>query len=709
MNAIPRIFCVSLRETPKRREEAIKYFQQVGLQVEMFDGIHGESFGLKTTIPNYNIVPGREYFIPQGAVGCILSHLMLWNVLINQPDDEFLVVEDDILLCDDFFEKFTKFKLELPEDWQMAYIGWLPPGNKGGEDIVHVSENVVIPHPVCTHAYLVKKSALKILIETNQLAWSPLDMQISQRSLPKIKYYASKIPLITQRSVFNVKDEVWYSLCYDWDLNPEWINASKNGNFRLGNGWHPLEKNDEGYMIWTDGRGEFIFDDKWSKMKIDFIAEGEIEKKLKVVCPSQADQIFEMPYGCQSITFPINGANSVVIVSDTFRPIDILKTSDCRRLGIRLLKGIMLTDMEGNEKFVSLYSMYGAKKAEEVRMVSGTGIIKLRYNHEDGKINLGGQFFYNHHRSGWEYVLGLLSEYHREDATVFDTWLERSFSWEKQKTSQLRLIPYREPWIGIFHNPPNIPSWFTENGSPSTMLQSKEFKDSLPTCKGIYVLSKYHKDFLKCFIKSVPVEVLYHPTEIPELKFSFDEFIKNNNKKLANIGWWCRKLSSIYRLDVDGSVYQKICLLPDVVAGDPNIIERIMEVEKTLWGKELSEDMKRSVVNIRHLSNGDYDELLSKNIVFMDLYDVSANNVIIECIARGTPILINPLPAVKEYLGEEYPFYFTNLNEASTKLKNVGLIKTTHNYLVESGISEKITSAYFTKTIREGNIWKSLV
>ena len=29
MNILPRTFCVSLRETPKRREEALKYFEKV--------------------------------------------------------------------------------------------------------------------------------------------------------------------------------------------------------------------------------------------------------------------------------------------------------------------------------------------------------------------------------------------------------------------------------------------------------------------------------------------------------------------------------------------------------------------------------------------------------------------------------------------------------------------------------------------------------
>ena len=708
MDRVPRTFCITLRETPKRQEAAQKYFKEINWPVEFFKGIHGESFGLKSTIPNYNKLPGREYFITQGAIGCLLSHLMLWNVLIYQPEDEFLILEDDIKLADDFSDRYKKFRKELPDDWQIVYLGHLIPGGLKEKGIIHISENVMVCKPMCTHAYMVKKSALKILIETNQLAWSPLDIQIIERSLPKLKHYAVKDPLITQQSVLNIKDETWYSLCYDWDLNPEWV-TDKSNNIRLGSGWHPLEKNDDGYMIWTDGRGEFLFDDKWQKMDFEFIAEGEIEKKIRIVCPQHPDQIIDLPqYGKNNVSVSIQGAKSVILVSDTFRPIDIFKTSDSRRLGLRLLKGITLTDSEGKSTFVSLYSMYGAKKIDEMSNIKGIKMAKIRYSHEDGKINLRAQYSYNHHRSGWGFVLDLLANYHREDSTVMDSWIERTFAWDKIKNSQLRLIPYREPWVGIFHHPPNMPTWFSDLATPYAIINSREFQDSLPMCKGLYTLSKYHADFVKCFIKNIPVEVLYHPTEIPQVKFNFKDFTTNTNKKIINIGYWLRKLISIYQLDTDQGIYQKIRLLPSSSWVSSDVIERIIDIETKFCKRTLTDNMKRSVIDVQHMSNEDYDELLSKNIVFVDLYDSSANNCIIECIVRGTPILVNPLPAVVEYLGVNYPFYFSNLEEAANKLRNFELIEFTSNYLMQPEIFEKVTAEYFLKTIRESQAWKSL-
>ena len=50
--------------------------------------------------------------------------------------------------------------------------------------------------------------------------------------------------------------------------------------------------------------------------------------------------------------------------------------------------------------------------------------------------------------------------------------------------------------------------------------------------------------------------------------------------------------------------------------------------------------IKGDVILMDRASDEEYDKLLSENIIFVELYDSSANNLVIECIARNTPILI---------------------------------------------------------------------
>ena len=94
----------------------------------------------------------------------------------------------------------------------------------------------------------------------------------------------------------------------------------------------------------------------------------------------------------------------------------------------------------------------------------------------------------------------------------------------------------------------------------------------------------------------------------------------------------------------------------------------------------------------------EYDNLLSNNIVFVDLFDASANNAVLECIIRNTPILINKLPAIVEYLGENYPLYFNNLDEVSKILENNDLILQAHEYLKSMNKSD-LSIDYFKKQV----------
>lgn len=162
-------------------------------------------------------------------------------------------------------------------------------------------------------------------------------------------------------------------------------------------------------------------------------------------------------------------------------------------------------------------------------------------------------------------------------------------------------------------------------------------------------------------------------------------------------------MNSFYQLN---SPYSKIRLLPNNKCKDT--IFRLSKVERTLYNIELTEEQNKSVKLVDHLSNDEYDKLLTQNIVFLDLYDSSANNAIIECIARGTPLLINRHPAVIEYLGEEYPFYFENYNDATNKLNDIDLIKHTNQYLLNFSLRKNIMIETFISDFEKSEIYQNL-
>jgi hypothetical protein len=95
--------------------------------------------------------------------------------------------------------------------------------------------------------------------------------------------------------------------------------------------------------------------------------------------------------------------------------------------------------------------------------------------------------------------------------------------------------------------------------------------------------------------------------------------------------------------------------------------------------------------------------------MFIDLYDSRANNAVVECIARATPLLINPLPAVIEYLGKDYPMYFNTLSEAAQKAMNLNLIKATHQYLQGCETRRKLSAEYFRHSFETSEVYQMIL
>ncbi len=325
---------------------------------------------------------------------------------------------------------------------------------------------------------------------------------------------------------------------------------------------------------------------------------------------------------------------------------------------------------------------------------------KKGLSYRKGFINLGEQLtvVFGKHRSGWKYAIAHLSTIHREDGIYLDAFIERTFIWKPGQ-----IVPTLQPWIGFIHVPPNVPDWFQCEQSNDAVFATDAWKKSYPYCKGLYTLSEYHKKALEKKL-DVPINVLLHPTEEPKIKWQWEKFEKNSQKKIVQIGWWLRKLHAIFELPK--SNYKKVFLR----VTNERYFMKLFEIERKIRkaNGNFNESMYETAEIIDYLPDEDYDKLLSENIAFADLYDSSANNLIIECIVRNVPLLVNPLEAVVEYLGKDYPFYFTNYDEAVAKACDLDLVYQTHQYLKNHEIKKKLSGDYFLESFKNSEIFRNL-
>ena len=318
------------------------------------------------------------------------------------------------------------------------------------------------------------------------------------------------------------------------------------------------------------------------------------------------------------------------------------------------------------------------------------------------KINLNEQPCFGNHRSGWSYVLDQLAPLHNDEGGFFDSFVERNFSWKKD------IEIYTEDWIGVLHNPPFTPDWFFGFNSLEKIIAKEQFQKSLEKCKGLFTLSTDLAEYVQqeTGVTTVP---LIHPTEIPAKIFNFEKFLKNQDKKIFLIGYWLRNMLSLFRLPLNSSSgYRKMRLLP--YAGESPIatINYFLAKQKEIYGKEIPAEHNDNTYDLNRLSNEDYDNLFIDNIMFLDLYAASANNGVIEAIARATPTLINKLPATLEYFGKDYPLFYDSLEEAAAKALDFNLIEKAHHHLLNSEIRKKLEGSYFAQSMKESSIYKSL-
>jgi len=206
----------------------------------------------------------------------------------------------------------------------------------------------------------------------------------------------------------------------------------------------------------------------------------------------------------------------------------------------------------------------------------------------------------------------------------------------------------------------------------------------------LFTFSEYVQKFLIEKFKEMNIEIdvhmVHHPTNFNVEKYDLSELLNSNNKKIIQLGQQLRHHSTIYEIDTS---YKK-SWLPGTKNKDAHsylkslIAENIPNITKE----------KLDSVDVHYFENyKNYDDFLKESIILLNFVDANANNSIVESIVKNMPVITNIHPAVEEYLGKDYPLYFSNSGEISTLLNDTK-ISEAYEYLLKLDES-KLNMSHF--------------
>lgn len=326
------------------------------------------------------------------------------------------------------------------------------------------------------------------------------------------------------------------------------------------------------------------------------------------------------------------------------------------------------------------------------------------------------------HRFGWGgAVKAMLSldprVYGWQPSDIFiDSFVDRSFHWSCKTLELFGVLPYKTPWYGFIHH--TFDTTHSEYNCVN-LLRNPMFIESLKACKGLIVLTEYLAERLRHsfteqdIVNHPPVYVIYHPMTTPDttLLFDMNKFIQNTDRSIVQIGAWMREPYAFFKTDVS---IVKYTLQKKVLKGinmDLNFppqgytsfiesipsnacLDRILENSNSMCRDNVNRHNKflsgmsvmllqhhASVKVIEHLSNDEYDLLLTENMVFLYLVDCSAVNTVLECIVRNTPLIVNRHPALEEVLGPAYPGFYEDVKYAFECCDTMEKVYAMHVYI----------------------------
>ncbi|AYV83999.1 MAG: glycosyltransferase family 25 [Hyperionvirus sp.] len=184
------IFIINLKARRERKRLAVREMRKHNISAEVVNGIDGNSLDRGELIRHGLIDDETGYRkLRKGEIGCYFSHLRCWELIWRTGKEYGIVLEDDVVLDDNFRGKFNRLLSDLEGvRWDYICLGrrcnrrWFNDRDcDHGKEIV---KNIYYPSLMgyATFAYVIKRDVIKRLMKGTFPIAKPVDVVVLEEN-----------------------------------------------------------------------------------------------------------------------------------------------------------------------------------------------------------------------------------------------------------------------------------------------------------------------------------------------------------------------------------------------------------------------------------------------------------------------------------------------------------------------------------------------
>ena len=188
------IIVVSLARAKDRRERMKKQLEDLELGGIIIDAVDGQELSEEEKNKRLHLQGGYRYgeLFQPGELGCTMSHINALKLAREKNWEHLIVLEDDIILAEDFKKRVKLLFSIVQNDWEHIYLSgtirspWHNPN-------LNFPNTVPSINTECTHSMIIRDSAYNKVIDYLSLFETTTDDSYNQMiktgSLRSYTYY----------------------------------------------------------------------------------------------------------------------------------------------------------------------------------------------------------------------------------------------------------------------------------------------------------------------------------------------------------------------------------------------------------------------------------------------------------------------------------------------------------------------------------------